>query len=127
MALGFCLGGRLCLVAAAGDLGLAGVVGFYGRPTGPTVYGGPAPIDVIDQLNAPILGIFAGQDQYIPTERALEYRAALAAAGADAEILLYPDAPHSFFDILADAYAAESAAAWDATLRFLTSGSGGSS
>jgi len=73
---GFCLGGRLGTVAAAGDLQLAGVVGFYGRPTGPIVWGGPAPIEVIDRLNAPILGIFAGRDQYIPTEGVERYRGA---------------------------------------------------
>jgi dienelactone hydrolase len=123
---GFCLGGRIGFLAAASDLGLAGVVGFYGRPTGTIVYGGPAPIEVIDRLNAPILGIFAGRDQYIPTERVVEYREALESAGSAAHILIYADAPHSFFDILAADYAAESSSAWSETLAFLervTSGS----
>jgi carboxymethylenebutenolidase len=127
---GFCLGGRIGLLAASSDLGVDGVVGFYGRPTGPIVWGGPAPIERIADLNAPILGLFAGADQYIPTERVEEYREALAAAGADAEVVIYPGAPHSFFDILAEEYADASADAWRRTLAFLervTSGSGRSS
>jgi carboxymethylenebutenolidase len=77
-----------------------------------------------------VLGLFAGADQYIPIERVLEYRDALAAAGADAEVVSYDGAPHSFFDILAADYESESADAWQRTQAFLervTSGSGRSS
>lgn len=119
---GFCLGGRLAFLCPALDLGVAGAVGFYGRPTDEVAHGSPPPITVIDRLAAPILGIFAGRDEYIPTFKVEQYRAALTAAGARARILTYPDAPHSFFDIRADEFATESASAWDETLRFLTSG-----
>jgi carboxymethylenebutenolidase len=127
---GFCLGGRIGTLAASSDLAVDGVVAFYGRPTGTTVYGGPIPIELIDQLNAPILELFAGADQYIPSERVVEYRDALTAAGADAEVVIYEGAPHSFFDILAEEYADASADAWRRTLAFLervTTGSGRSS
>lgn len=119
---GFCLGGRLAFLCPALDLGVAGAVGFYGRPTDVVAHGSPPPITVIDRLAAPILGIFSGRDEYIPRFKVEEYRDALAAAGADARILVYEDAPHSFFDIRAAEFEAESAAAWDETLRFLTSG-----
>ena len=124
---GFCLGGRLAFLCPALELGAAGAVGFYGRPTDVVAHGSPPPISVIDRLAAPILGIFSGRDEYIPTFNVEQYRDALAVAGADARIVIYEDAPHSFFDIRAAEFAAESAAAWDETLRFLTSGSDRSS
>jgi carboxymethylenebutenolidase len=119
---GFCLGGRLAFLCPALDLGVAGAVGFYGRPTDVVAHGSPPPISVVDRLEAPILGIFAGRDEHIPTFKVEQYRDALATADADARILIYPDAPHSFFDIRAAEFADESAAAWAETLRFLTSG-----
>ena len=120
-AIGFCLGGRLGFLATTEGLGLAGVVGFYGRPTGPIIWGGPIPIDVLDRAAAPFLGIFAGRDEYIPVAGVEQFREALTARwpGPDHRVIIYPDTPHSFFDILADEYADSSAAAWQETLAFL--------
>ena len=119
---GFCLGGRIAFITPTLGLGVAGAIGFYGRPTDELPHGSPPPYTVVDRLTAPILGIFAGRDQYIPNAAVDRYREALEKAGAEHRILTYPDAPHSFFDMLADEYAAESTSAWDETLRFITSG-----
>lgn len=120
-AIGFCLGGRLGFLATTEGLDLAGVVGFYGRPVGPIVWGGPVPIDVLDRAETPFLGIFAGADEYIPVAGVEQFRDALAARwpGPDHRVLIYPDTRHSFFDILADEYAEASASAWAETLAFL--------
>lgn len=120
-AIGFCLGGRLGFLATTEGLDLAGVIGFYGRPVGPIVWGGPVPIDVLDRAETPFLGIFAGADEYIPVAGVEQFRDALAARwpGPDHRVLIYPDTRHSFFDILADEYADASADAWRETLAFL--------
>src|SRR3954467_15121721 len=47
---GYCFGGRNSWLAAAGGHGLAGAVGFYGRP----------PLDATDRMGAPILPPQAG-------------------------------------------------------------------
>lgn len=118
-AVGFCLGGRLAFLAPALDLGFAGAVGFYGRPTDEVAHGSPPPITVVDRLAAPVLAIFAGHDVHIATSAARAYQATLEAAGPDHRVLIYPDAPHSFFDMLAAEYAQESESAWAETLGFI--------
>jgi carboxymethylenebutenolidase len=117
--IGFCMGGRLAFLSAAFGLDLAGVIGFYGWPTGASRNGTPAPADVVDTLDAPILAIFGGADQGITAEVRDAWEAALVAAGADHEITTYQGAPHSFFDRKAEAYADASAAAWAQTLAFI--------
>jgi carboxymethylenebutenolidase len=117
--MGFCMGGRLAFDAASLGLGLAGVVGFYGWPTGSHRSGSPAPADIAASLDSPILGIFGGADQGINASVVAGFEAALTKAGADHRLIVYPDAPHSFFDRKATDYAADSAAAWDETLAFV--------
>jgi carboxymethylenebutenolidase len=117
--MGFCMGGRLAFDSASLGLGLAGVVGFYGWPVGPSRNGTPAPADIAASLDAPILGIFGGADQGIPASTVAEFDAALTAAGADHRLITYPDAPHSFFDRKAADFAATSDAAWNEVLSFI--------
>src|SRR3954451_21526852 len=56
---GFCLGGRHSWLAAAGGHGLAGAVGFYGRP-GTGRDGAPGPAQRAGDFEAPILGLMGG-------------------------------------------------------------------
>jgi carboxymethylenebutenolidase len=116
---GFCFGGRHAWIAAATHEGLAGTIGFYGRP-GPMPFGGgPDPIDQAGELKAPILGLMGGDDPGIPVEDIRTYEAALGAAGADHEIVVYDGAPHSFFDRKQEEFAEASADAWERTLSFI--------
>src|SRR5438105_8856473 len=62
---GFCFGGRHSWLSAAGGHGLAGAVGFYGRP-GPGQDGSPGPAQRAGELKAPILGLMGGDDAAIP-------------------------------------------------------------
>ena len=117
--MGFCMGGRLAFDSASLGLGLAGVVGFYGWPVGPSRNGTPAPADIAGTLESPVLGIFGGADQGIQASMVAEFEGALTAAGVDHRLITYPGAPHSFFDRKATEFAAESAAAWDETLAFV--------
>ena len=62
---GFCMGGRTAFLTAGFGLGLAGVIGFYGWPTGASRNDTPAPADIADTLEGPILSIFGGADEGI--------------------------------------------------------------
>jgi carboxymethylenebutenolidase len=115
---GFCFGGRHSWLAAAASHGLAGAVGFYGRP-GVGRDGSPGPTQRAGELAAPILGLMGGDDPGIPAEDVAEFERALDAAGVDAELVVYPGAPHSFFDRKFEAFAQESDDAWRRTLAFL--------
>ncbi len=115
---GFCFGGRHSWLAAAGGHGLAGAVGFYGRP-GPGADGSPGPIQRAGEMDAPILGLMGGADAGIPVEQVRAFEQALADAGVEQEIVVYDGAPHSFFDRKQEEFADASADAWRRTLAFI--------
>jgi carboxymethylenebutenolidase len=122
---GFCFGGRLSfLLATVPELDLAGVIGFYGVPTGRGRNDMPAPADVAGQFRAPVLGLFGGADQAIPPEALQEFDRTLTSAGVEHEFTAYPGAPHSFFDRKADEFAEASADAWRRVLEFVRTRSG---
>jgi carboxymethylenebutenolidase len=104
---GFCFGGRNSWLAAKGGHGLAGAVGFYGRPVEP------------EGLEAPILALMGGADQGIPREDVEAFDGALDAAGAEHEVVIYDGAPHSFFDRKQEEFADASEDAWRRTLEFV--------
>ena len=115
---GFCFGGRNSWLAAASGHGLAGAVGFYGRP-GEGRDGSPGPAQLAAEIAAPILALQAGADQAISAEDNDGFEAALKAAGVDYELVTYDGAPHSFFDRKQDEFAAASDDAWRRTLDFI--------
>jgi len=117
--MGFCMGGRLAFLTDTFGLGLAGVVGFYGWPVGPSRNGTPAPADEVAGFEAPVLAVFGGGDQGIDADAVAAFEAALAGAGVEHRVITYPGAPHSFFDRKAEEFADASAAAWDETLAFV--------
>lgn len=115
---GFCFGGRLAFDAATLGLGLAGVVGFYGVPTGPRL-DIPAPADVTGAMRSPVLGLFGGADPGIPPDMVATFERALATAGVEHELVTYEGAPHSFFDRSFEQHAEASADAWRRVLAFV--------
>jgi carboxymethylenebutenolidase len=120
---GFCLGGRNSWLAAAGGHGLAGVIGFYGRP-GAGRDGTPGPAQLVSELDAPILALQGGADQNISAEDNAAFDEALTAAGVEHELVTYDGAPHSFFDRKQEQFAAASADAWARVLAFIEAHSG---
>jgi carboxymethylenebutenolidase len=85
---GFCYGGRTSLVYSLHNNRLAATVVFYGSPeTDP---------NVLKALPGPVLGIFGGADQSIPTEQVNAFDAALSDAGVTHEISIYDGQPHAF-------------------------------
>jgi carboxymethylenebutenolidase len=115
---GFCFGGRNSWLAAASGHGLAGAVGFYGRP-GLSADGSPGAMQRVAEIACPILALQAGADQNITAEDNAAFDAALADARVEHEIVTYPGAPHSFFDRKQGEFAADSEDAWNRVLAFL--------
>jgi carboxymethylenebutenolidase len=115
---GFCFGGRHSWLAAAERDDLHGAVGFYGRP-GPAQDGSPGPTQRAGDIHVPILGLMGGDDQGIPVEAVDEFDRALEAAGVEHELVVYPGAPHSFFDRKQEEFAEASQDAWQRALDFI--------
>jgi carboxymethylenebutenolidase len=92
LTLGFCFGGGHSWRLAAAGVGVAGAVGFYGRPSlveEAVAGGGHA---------APVLMLIAGADKAITVDDALAAADRLRASGAEVETQVFDGAPHSFFD-----------------------------
>lgn len=118
---GFCFGGRLAFLAATLGLDLAGVVGFYGVPVGAARNDMPAPVDMAHRMRGPLLGLFGGADPAIPPAAVGDFETALRRAGVDHRLVVYPNAPHSFFDRKADEFSKTSDEAWQEVLAFVRS------
>jgi carboxymethylenebutenolidase len=112
---GFCFGGSGSWAAAAWGHGLAGAVGFYGRPS--------RMIDLVPRLDAPILALQGGADQGIPHEDNVAFEQALSDAGKEYELVEFEGAPHSFFDRKQEEFQAASDDAWQRTLAFIEANS----
>jgi carboxymethylenebutenolidase len=118
--LGFCFGGRNSWLAAAGGHGLAGAIGFYGRP-GEGRDGAPGPAQRAREIDAPILALQAGDDKNITPEDNAAFEQALSAAGVEHELVIYDGAPHSFFDRKQEDFADAPEDAWRRVLGFIDS------
>ncbi len=116
---GFCLGGRVSLLTAAAGIGANGVIGLYPWPVGPHRSGLPAPADEAPRFASPVLAIYGGADAGIPAEARDEFERALTVASIPHRSVVYPDAPHSFFDRKAVDFADASTAAWMEMLEFM--------
>ena len=117
--LGFCFGGSSAWQQAAYGHGLAGAIGFYGRPDGQRPQEARTPIDLAPEMASPILALMGGADPAIPAETVAVFDQALTTAGVEHEVVTYDGAPHSFFDRKYDDFADESADAWKRVLEFI--------
>jgi carboxymethylenebutenolidase len=115
---GFCYGGRNSWLAAADGHGLAGAIGFYGRP-GLGRDGSPGPAQRVADMRSPILALMGSADQATSVEEVEEFDRALSDAGVEHEVRIYDGAPHSFFDRHYEEHADASADAWERTLAFI--------
>jgi carboxymethylenebutenolidase len=116
--LGFCFGGRNSWLAAAAGHGLAGAIGFYGRP-GAARDGAPGPAERAGEFEAPILALMGGDDASISADDVAAFERALGEAGIEREVVVYPGAPHSFFDRKQEDFAEASEDAWRRVLAFV--------
>ncbi|HET9699329.1 MAG TPA: dienelactone hydrolase family protein [Burkholderiales bacterium] len=94
---GFCYGGRIVWLYAAHNPNLRAGVAWYGRlMTDKTENQPKHPLDIVNEIRAPVLGLYGGADQGIPNDTVEKMQAALKAGGKPSEIILYPDTPHAF-------------------------------
>lgn len=119
---GFCFGGSQSYLATTDpSLGLSGAIAFYGGldPSRLGVF--PPSAEQAGSMRGPILALFGGADPSIPAELREEFDRALTDSGVEHELVVYPGAPHSFFDRSHGEHRAECDDAWRRTLRFLDS------
>jgi len=97
---GFCWGGRITWLYAAHQPKVKAGVAWYGRLTGEATANTPShPVDQVQKLNAPVLGLYGGADTGISQDSVQRMMQALAGgskAAQAANIVVYPDAPHAF-------------------------------
>jgi carboxymethylenebutenolidase len=112
-AIGWCMGGGYALDVALQEPDLAAAVINYGHlATDP---------EALKNINAPILGIFGGQDRGIPPDDVHKFEQQMKQRGKRVEIKIYDDAGHAFENPNnKDGYrAADAADAWKRTADFL--------
>ncbi|BCL84487.1 carboxymethylenebutenolidase [Ktedonobacteria bacterium brp13] len=119
--IGFCLGGSLSLISATNpDFNFAGAIAFYSGLT--RDFGGyGTALDHATEVKYPVLGLFGGADQSIPVDQIHELEQHLQTTGVENKIIIYPGAPHSFFDRRSTDFANASADAWKQVLEFIHS------
>jgi len=95
---GFCWGGRIVWLYAAHNHGVSAAVAWYGPLAGtPSPLRPKTAIERAGEIKAPILGLYAGQDQSISAADIDAMRSALAKAGnTKSRIDVFPDAQHGF-------------------------------
>ena len=120
--LGFCMGGRVAFNASAEQAGLAGVVGFYGPPIKRDANDTDAPIEKLDRMRAPVLGLFGGADPGIGPEAIAAFDQGLTQRGLGHHLVSYPGAPHSFFDRTFAQWTGACDDAWRRVLGFIATG-----
>ena len=110
--IGWCMGGGYSLDLAINDPQLAAAVINYGHLASES--------DTLKKINAPILGLFGGQDRGIPVEDVQKFAAELKKLGKTVDVTVYPDAGHAFENPNnKQGYRAGDAAdAWDRTVKF---------
>lgn len=119
-AVGFCFGGTMAWSAATHGHGLAGGIGFYGRPDADRPAGDGPIWDRCHLIDGRVLSLFGGADTSIPQENIDRFDAALTKAGVQHETVVYPGAQHSFFDRSQSDFSDESLDAWNRIERFMT-------
>jgi carboxymethylenebutenolidase len=112
---GFCFGGSNSWRQSAAQPGLAGAIGFYGQPARAR--------DAIPEMKAPLLILVAGED-HTPQAGFDLFDRQLTEAGVPHKIVVYPGAPHSFFDRTFAQYQAACADAWRQMLAFIAANVG---
>ena len=110
--IGFCMGGALSLYAASKNAQVGACVVCYGIH--------PNVKPDLASLQAPVLGIYAERDQFVPPESVRELERQLKGLGKSVEMHIYPDTDHAFFnDQRPDVYKPKAAEdAWRRAIQF---------
>lgn len=109
---GFCMGGLLSLYAACKNPEIGACVIFYG--------GFPGVNPDLENLHAPVLGLYAAHDSFVTVESVRQLEEKLIKANKTCTIHIYPDADHAFFnETRPEVYREQDAKdAWERVLAF---------
>jgi carboxymethylenebutenolidase len=108
---GFCMGGALAQYTATMDTHVGAAVSFYG--------GFKKSDFPWENLSAPILLIYAEDDQGVPVEKGRALAKQLEEMGKNVQLVSYPHTNHAFFNDTGRNYNADAAAdAWKKTIAF---------
>lgn len=116
---GFCWGGGKTWLAVERFPEFKAGAAWYGPLKANARIPSAAPLDLVKDLKAPVLGLYGGKDQGIPLGDIEAMRAAAKAAGKPVEIIVYPEAQHGFLADYRPSYSAEAGPdAWKRMLAF---------
>jgi carboxymethylenebutenolidase len=94
---GFCWGGRQTWLYSIHNPAVKAAVAWYGPLLGNTDELHPKRVvDLIGDLKVPVLGLYGAQDTGILVADVEKMQAELKELHKDAQIVIYPDAPHGF-------------------------------
>lgn len=111
---GFCWGGRITWLYTAHNPGVKSAVAWYGALVGtPNELKPTNPIDVVDKLAAPVLGLYGADDTGIPVATVDQMKTALSASknppATESRFVVYPNTGHAFNADYRPSYKRESA------------------
>ena len=108
---GFCMGGHFALLLASENKEIRAASPFYGRVP---------PSEVLEKISVPVLCVYAGKDDHIPTSEPARVGEVLGRKGVPVEVKIYPDAHHAFMnDTRKEVYKADDAKdAWTRAVSF---------
>lgn len=111
--IGFCMGGALSLFAASKNPEVDACVVFYG--------GHPNVKPDLQNLRAPVLGLYAAKDTFVSPDVVRQLDAELRRLGKRHEFHTYPNVDHAFFNETGKNYDATAAEdAWRRAVEFLS-------
>ena len=76
-------------------------------------------MEEVSDFECCLLALMAGDDPGISNEVVEGFRQAMDNSGVENEVVVYSDAPHSFFDRQQDRFSRESSDAWSRVLEFI--------
>lgn len=95
--MGFCMGGRYSLLFGAHSRDLKATVVFYGRPVNRiTTLQPKSPVDLVAEINSPLMGHFGDADAGIPVEDVKKLEEALRKHSKTFDFKIFPGAKHAF-------------------------------
>ncbi|MCE2745468.1 MAG: dienelactone hydrolase family protein [Burkholderiales bacterium] len=115
---GYCWGGRTVWLYANHNTAVKAGVAYYGLLAGLKGPNKPAdPVDVAANLKVPVLGLYAGEDSFVPDEVVDKMRNELGKGSSASEIVVFPAVNHGFHADYRPTYDRRAATyAWKLTL-----------
>lgn len=115
---GYCWGGRTVWLYANHNPAVKAGVSYYGLLAGLKGPNKPAdPVDVAANLKVPVLGLYAGEDSFVPDEVVDKMRNELGKGSSASEIVVFPAVNHGFHADYRPTYDRRAATyAWKLTL-----------